>query len=84
MANQEIIDLTTDLYKIYGRLRKISHEDLKDESYGRFLNQAKQGVGDASLRIEAIAQAEIREDVDLYLDFQEKIYELKQKEVFNI
>jgi predicted metal-dependent enzyme (double-stranded beta helix superfamily) len=83
MDNQEITQLSKDLYRIFGKIRKLDPQALKDPAYTTVLKRVDALLREASINLEAIAQRQLRDNPDEFLDFLREIDEIKLLEVYN-
>lgn len=83
MTKQELLELTKEVYRTLGKVKKINPSELNDPRYADFLDNAKSSLANAALYLEAITQNEVRENPNEFIDFQNQIYDLKKNEVYN-
>lgn len=83
MTKQKLLELTKEVYRSLGKLKKIKSSELKDVRYADFLIKSKSNLSEAALYLEALTQSELTENPDEYVDVQNEIYELKKTEVYN-
>lgn len=83
MDNQEITQLSKDLYRIFGKIRKLDPQDLTDPAYTILLKKVEALLSDATMNLEAIAQRQLRDNPEEFLEYLRSIDEIKLLEVYN-
>lgn len=83
MDNQEITQLSKDLYRIFGKIRKLDPQQLKDPSYTLLLSKVEALLSEATINFEAIAQRQLIDNPEEFLEYLRSIDEIKLLEVYN-
>jgi hypothetical protein len=82
MTNEEIKNASKDLYRIFGKVRKLKKSDLKDPRADSVLEKTVQLLSDASIHLESLTHVQILKDPNEYIDFMQEMDKIKRTEVF--
>lgn len=77
-----MMDLSENLYLIYGKIRKLKVEDLKDSRYSDILADLKKELGKSTINLEVLSHNQAV-DAKAFLEFNDRIFEIKKNHVYN-